>query len=130
MEMRSRGVRFLEDGREWRLPGLLCADELALCGEPEEDLRTMVEWFAEVCRIGELKVSAGKTKVMVLSGEGGLDCKVHLDGIRLGMSRNLNILGVFWTNQVHMGQSVVGKWQVGGGLHVPSGPWLMVGICR
>ena len=34
--------RILEDGREWRLPGLLYADDLALCGESEEDLRAIV----------------------------------------------------------------------------------------
>ena len=33
MEMGRRGVRFLEDGREWKLPGLLYADDLVLCGE-------------------------------------------------------------------------------------------------
>ena len=37
-----RGVSFLEDGREWRLPSLLYADDLVLCGELEEDLRVMV----------------------------------------------------------------------------------------
>ena len=31
MGMRRRGVRFLEDGREWRFPGLLYKDDLALC---------------------------------------------------------------------------------------------------
>ena len=39
--------------------------------------------FAEVCtRIG-LKVNAGKSRVMVLNGEEGLECEVHVDGIRL-----------------------------------------------
>ena len=33
--MGRRGVRFQEEGREWRLPGLLYADELVLCGESE-----------------------------------------------------------------------------------------------
>ena len=28
-----RGVRFLEDGRDWRLPGLLYADDLVLWGK-------------------------------------------------------------------------------------------------
>ena len=50
MEMGRRGVRFMEDGTEWRLPGFLYADDLVLCGESEEDLRTMVEQFVEVCR--------------------------------------------------------------------------------
>ena len=47
MGMEKLGVRFLEDGREWRLPGLLYADGLIICGESEEDLRTMVGRFAE-----------------------------------------------------------------------------------
>ena len=42
MGMERRGVSFLEDGREWRLPGLLYADDLVLCCESEEDLRAMV----------------------------------------------------------------------------------------
>ena len=60
-------MSFLEDGREWRLTGLLYADDLVLCGESEEDLRAMVGQFVEVCRRRGLKVSAGKSKVMVLN---------------------------------------------------------------
>ena len=55
--------------REWRLPGLMYADDLALCRESEEDM--MVEQFAEVCRSRGLKVNAGKSKVIVLNGEEG-----------------------------------------------------------
>ena len=33
MGMGRREVRFMEDGREWTLPGLLYADNLVLCGE-------------------------------------------------------------------------------------------------
>ena len=36
--MRRRGVRFLEDGGEWRLPGILREDDLVLCGESEDDV--------------------------------------------------------------------------------------------
>ena len=39
-----------KEGRQWRLPGLLYADELVLCGESEEDLRAMVGWFVECVR--------------------------------------------------------------------------------
>ena len=39
MGMGRRGVSFLEDGKEWRLPGLLYANDLVLCGESKEDLR-------------------------------------------------------------------------------------------
>ena len=61
-------VRFLEDGREWRLPGLLYAEDLVLCGESEEELRAMVGRFVEVCRRRRLKVNAGKSKVIFLNG--------------------------------------------------------------
>ena len=37
MGMGKRGVRFLEEGREWRLPGFLYADDSVLCGESEKD---------------------------------------------------------------------------------------------
>ena len=46
--MGRRGVIFLEDGREWRMSGLLYTDDLVLRGESEEDLRVMVGRFAEV----------------------------------------------------------------------------------
>ena len=81
MGMGRKGVRFLDDGREWKLPGLLYEDNLVLCGELEEDL--MVGWFAEVCRKRGLKVNADKSKVMVLNGEVELECEVHIDRIRL-----------------------------------------------
>ena len=48
---------------------LVYADDLY--GELEEDLKTMVGCFAEVCRTG-LKVNAGKSKVTVLGGGGGV----------------------------------------------------------
>ena len=83
MEMRRRGVRFQEEGREWRLPGLLYADDLLLCGESEEDLRVMVARFVEMCRKRGLKVIVGKSKVMVLGGEERFGCEVCVDGIRL-----------------------------------------------
>ena len=38
--------------------------------------------LVEVCRRG-LKVNAGKSKVLVLNGEEGLECEISLDGLRL-----------------------------------------------
>ena len=38
MGMGGRGVKFREDGRELRFPGLLYANDLVLYGELEEDL--------------------------------------------------------------------------------------------
>ena len=43
MGIGRRRVRFQKDGREWRLPGLLHADDLVLCGELEENLRAIVD---------------------------------------------------------------------------------------
>ena len=61
-----------EEGREWRLPDLLYAEDLVLCGESEEGLRAIVGRFVEVCRRRGLKVNAGKSKVMVLN-RGGIE---------------------------------------------------------
>ena len=80
MGMGRCGVIFLEEGR---LPGLLYADDLVLCGESEEDLRTMVGWFVEVCIRKGVKVNGGRSKVMALNGEERLECDVYVDGIRL-----------------------------------------------
>ena len=57
------------EGREWRLPGLLYADDLVLYGESEEDLRAIVGGFVEVCKRSSLKDNTGKSKVMVLNEE-------------------------------------------------------------
>ena len=43
----------------------------------------MVGRFVEVCRGRGLKVNAGKSKVMVVDGEEGLECEVCVYGIRL-----------------------------------------------
>ena len=65
------------------MPGLLYTDDLVLCGELDEDLREMVGWLAEVCRRRGPKVGAGKSKVMALNREEGLECEVHVDRIYL-----------------------------------------------
>ena len=57
-------------------------DGMVCQGVWEEVLKVMVGRFAEVCRRG-MKVNAGKSKVMVLNGEEGFECKVHIGGIRL-----------------------------------------------
>ena len=63
MGMGRREMSFLKDGREWRLSGLLYANDLVLCGEAEEGLRVIVGPFTGVCRRRELKVNAAKSKV-------------------------------------------------------------------
>ena len=39
------GVRFLEDGREWRLHSFFYADDPILCDEMEENLKAMEEYI-------------------------------------------------------------------------------------
>ena len=50
MRLGRIGVRFSELGREWRLPCLLCADDLVLGAESNDDLRVTIGRFAEVCK--------------------------------------------------------------------------------
>ena len=68
-----------------------------------------------MCRRRGLEVNAGRSKVMVLTGEVGLECEVHVDGICLEHVSRIKIFGVFWTNQGQMGQNAVGRWRVGEG---------------
>ena len=56
---------------------------LTLCGELEEYLRVMVGLFVEVCRRRGLKVNAGKSKVMVINREVGLEGEVQVHGFCL-----------------------------------------------
>ena len=65
-------MSFLEDGRECKLPSLLYADDMVLCGESED---------------------GGKSKVMVLNGEEGLECEVQVDGVRLKHVSEFKYLG-------------------------------------
>ena len=90
MEMGRRRARFQDEGREWRMSGLLYADDLVFCGELEEEMRAMVRCFVEVCKRRGLKVKAGKSKVMVLGREEGMECEVHIDRICLEHVLELN----------------------------------------
>ena len=38
-------MRFLEEGRVWRLPGILYIDDLVLCRKSEDDLKVMLGHF-------------------------------------------------------------------------------------
>ena len=58
MGMGRMRVRFLEEGREWRLPGFLYADDSVLYGESKEDM-VMVGYFIGVRKIS-IKLNADK----------------------------------------------------------------------
>ena len=129
MGIGKREVRFQEGERELRLPDLLYANDLVLCDESEEGLRAIVRRFIEVYRRRGLKVNEGKSKVMVLVGEEGLECEVSVDVIRFKHVSEFKYFDVFWTNEVQMRQSVVGRWRVGGGFQVLLGLLIMLGVC-
>ena len=57
------------------MPGQLYANCLVLRGKFEERLKALVGRFVEVCRRRGLKVNVGRSKVMVLGGEEGLECE-------------------------------------------------------
>ena len=52
-----------------------------------------MEKCVEVCRRRGLKVKAVKSKVMVLNGEEGLECEVHINEVRLGHVSEFKYLG-------------------------------------
>ena len=79
----KKGSEIPEGGeREWRLPGLLYADDLMLCGKSEEILKEMVGRFFEVYRTKGLNVNAGKSRAMV-----------YLDRVRLEYVSEFKYLG-------------------------------------
>ena len=120
--MEKRGVRFMEEGRKWKVPSLLYANDLVLCGESEEDLRAMVGRFVELCRRRGLKVNAGKSKVMVMIGEEGLECEVHVDGVRLERVSEFKYLGCTLDEAGTDGAECSRKVASRGGWQVPLGP--------
>ena len=72
----------------------------------------MYIWFADVCIRGGLKVNAGKSKIMVMSGEGGLD----LFGICLRIQIFGMCLDESGTGGVEYSRKG-GKWEKGGRCH-------------
>ena len=79
--------------------------------------------FVEVCRRRGLKDSAGKSKVMVLSGEDGLECEVCVDGIRLEHVSEIKHLGCFGRIRYRIDrmQHEGGEWEEGSKCYYVSG---------
>ena len=122
-------MRFQEEGREWRLPGFLYADDMVLCGESEVDLREIVRHFVEVCKRRHLKVNAGKSKVMVLGGEEWLECEVCVDGIRLEHVSEFKYLGcvldISGTDEAECSRKVASGGMVASAIR----PLVRLGVC-
>ena len=86
--------------------------------------------FIEVRKRRGLKVNAGKIKVVVMNGEEGLECEVHVDGVRLEHVSEFKYLGCGLDEPGTDGAEYSIRGQVGGGWQVSLGPYLMLGICR
>ena len=84
----------------------------------------MVGHFVEVCR-RSLKVIVGKSKMMMLSGEEGLECEVCMDGMQLEHVSEFKYLGCVLdesdTDETKCRRKVVRE--------VLLGLWLKLGVC-
>ena len=60
-----------------------------------------------------MTVNAGKSNVMILNGEEGVECKVSVDRVRLEHVLEFKYLECVLDESGQMRQSFVGKWQVG-----------------
>ena len=77
----GKGVRLIENGKEWKVPCLLYADDLVSCSESVENLR-LGELFGRVCKRRGMKVNVDKSKMMVVS-EGNTQCQIMFIGKHL-----------------------------------------------
>ena len=119
LEMRMEGVRMTENGGEWRVPCLLYADDLVLCGESEVSLSRLVEGFGRICRRRGLKVNVDKSKVMVI-GKERTPCGITLDGEQLEQVSEFKYLGYvlneMGTDDVECKRKVASGRKVSGGI--------------
>ena len=77
----------------------------------------------------ELKVNAGKSKLMVLNGEEGLDCEMYVNEILLEPVSEFKYLGCVLdesdTDVAECSRKVVNRWRVDGAIRF----LVMLGIC-
>ena len=115
----GEGLRMLENEREWRLPCLLYADDLVLCGESEESLKKLIEDFGRVCKSRGLKVNVEKSKVMVVSGE-NKQCRIKLEDELLEQVSEFKYLGYLLdergTDDAECGRKVASGRRVAGAI--------------
>ena len=85
------------------------------------------------CVGGGLKVNAGKSKVIVLGGEEGLDCEVCVDGIRLEHVSQFKYFGCVLdeldTDEAECCRKVASGRRVGGAIRSLVYSLSVVGCC-
>ena len=77
--MERIGVRFLEEGRRWKLPCLLYAYDLAFCGNSDREIKEMVRRLVEVYEIRGQKVNVDKRKMETLEVVERMICEMFVD---------------------------------------------------
>ena len=89
----GKGVKLEHSGREWMINQLLYADDTVLIADSRDSLQRMVNVFGEVCWRRKLKVNVAKSKVMVVSKNGGQVVDVQLNGERMEQVECFRYLG-------------------------------------
>ena len=89
----GKGMKLEHESKEWEIYKLLYADDTVLIADSEEQLQKMVNVFGKVCWRRKLKVNAAKSKVMVMSRDGGYGVDVFLDGERMEQVEYFKSLG-------------------------------------
>ena len=89
----GRGVDLEWEGQKWKINKLLYADDAVLMADSEENLQRMVNVFEGVCMRRKLKVNVSKSKVMVVSKNGGFNVNVQLNGERMEQVQCFRYLG-------------------------------------
>ena len=72
-----------------------------------------------MCRRRRIKFNAGKIGEMVLNGEEGLECEVHVDGIRLGHVSEFKYMGCVLNESGTYGAEC--SWKAASGKRVAGG---------
>ena len=77
-----------------------------------------------------LKVNTNKSKVVIFGGKEGLECGIRVDGEQLEQASELKyfecVLDESGMDVTECHRKVASERK----LHMPSGHWLMIGVCR
>ena len=93
---RSRGRESVRIGNAV-LGKLLFADDLALLTSSQADLQSALERFAAECEANGMRISTGKTEVMVLSRR-HTECTLYVNGVQLRQVEEFKYLGVMFSS--------------------------------
>ena len=102
----NRGVRLEDNGQEWSVNSLVYADDTVLMAESREGLERLVTEFAGVCGRRKLRVNVSKSKVMVVSKDGGYKADICLHGEKMEQVECFRYLGTDIHENGRMGKEI------------------------